>query len=303
MNNRMDRNILYVDSSESERNKFSEELESKENLSLKTAASVGDAISVLEQFEIKCIVTEADLPDGDVGDILDMASERNPAPIPILFTEKDFDDIPTDQMIGFSAYVSKKNKDSYEKIVHELDSLLESRSEIDYPVPEDEEERLKVLRKYDVDELIETGSFDRLSKIGAELFDTKWCFIGIVTEDRERFLSFEGSDTEELDRSCTICTFAINDDDVMVVEDRDKDPRFKYVDELENLGINWYAGAPIVNEEGYRIGAFCVADTEKRDFSQEERQLLQLLSDEAMDKIRLEKQASETIIDKLRDII
>jgi CheY-like chemotaxis protein len=299
----MDRNILYVDSSKSDQERFSEHLEGKENLSLKTANTVDEAISILEEFRIKCLVTEADLPDSDVGDILDIAADKNPAPIPILFTEKDFDDIPTDDMISFSAYVSKNNEDAYSKVVHELNSLLESRSEIDYPVPENEEKRLPVLEKYDIDELIASGSFDRLSKIGAELFDTQWCFIGLVDDERERFLSFEGSDTEELKRSCTICTFAINDDGVMVVEDRNKDPRFKYVDELEDLGIKWYAGAPIVTESGYKIGAFCVADTEKRNFSQEERKLLQLLSDEAMEKIRLEKKASETIIDKLRNIL
>lgn len=299
----MERNILYIDGSKSEREKFENCLSDKKDLSLKTAASVEEAINTLEDFEIKCIVTEASLPDSDVGDILDAAAERNPAPIPVLFTEKDFDDIPTDDMIGFSAYVSKNNENAYEKIIHELDSLFESRSEIDYPVPENEEKRLEVIEKYDVDELTESGSFDRLSRIGAELFDAKWCFIGIVTQDRERFLSFEGSDTEELERSCTICTFAINEDDVMVVEDRNKDPRFKYVDELEDLGISWYAGAPIVTEDGYKIGAFCVADTEQRRFSEEERELLKALADEAMDKIRLERKASESIIDKIRRLI
>jgi len=299
----MNRNILYVDSSESGQRKFAQHLDNKENLSLKTASSVDEAASVLEDFEVKCLVTEAEFPDSDVGDILDIAAVQNSAPIPILFTKKDFDDIPTDDIISFSAYVSKNNENAYSKVVHELDSLLESRSEIDYPVPENEEDRLKSIEKFDVDSLIESGSFDKLSKIGAELFDTKWCFLGIVTDEKERFLSFEGSDTKELERSCTICTFAINKDEVMVVEDRKKDPRFKYVDELEDLGIDWYAGAPVVTEEGYKIGSFCVADTQKREFSEQERRLLKLLAEESMDKIRLETEASKTILDKVRDIL
>lgn len=299
----MDRNILYVDEDESSRKKFSNELERNENLSPKTAGSVEEAISIIEDTEIRCLVTEAELPDGDIKDILDLASEQDSAPVPILFTKKDFDDIPTEDMISFSAYVSKNNEKAYLKVVEELDSLLESRSEIDYPVPENEEERLKVIENYDIDALLESGSFDRLTRIAAEVFDAKWCFLGIVTAESERFLSFHGSDTEELDRSCTICTFAINEDDVMVVEDRDKDPRFKYVDELDDLGIDWYAGAPVVTDEGYRIGAFCVADTEKREFSERERTLLRLFADEAMDKITLEKEDSETILDRLRNML
>jgi len=46
-----------------------------------------------------------------------------------------------------------------------------------------------------------------------------------------------------------------------------------------------------------------VADTQKREFSEQERRLLKLLAEESMDKIRLETEASKTILDKVRDIL
>ena len=101
-------------------------------------------------------------------------------------------------------------------------------------------------------------------------------------------MSFIGSDTERLNRECTICTFTINQDGVMEVEDTSKDPRFKYVDELHDLGIKWYAGTPLVTEDGYKIGSFCVADSEKREFTDKEREILQLFADEAVEKIEKE---------------
>lgn len=299
----MERNILYVDEDASEREKLSEVFGQDPELIFHTAGSIDEAFSLMNENSFRCLITEASFSDEDLGELLEEAASQDYEMIPILFTSKDFDAIPTEQMISFSAYVSKSNEDAHENIVEEVSSLLESQSEINYPVPENEEQRLEYLERFDVEEMAESGEFDRLARIGAEFFDTNWCFVGLVMEDRERFLSFQGSETEELSRDCAICTFAINQDDVMVVDDRSKDPRFKYVDELDDLGINWYAGAPMVTEEGYHVGSFCVADSEQKEFSEHEREMLKVFADEAMQKVELSNKDSRSLIEKLREII
>lgn len=299
----MQKKILYLDDDQSSLEQIESIVNETEDMALETANSIEEALEILDETDFRFLVTECDFDSGNVEEVLKKVSRQDEKPVPILFTGKDFDQISTEKMIKFSAYVSKNTESPYEDLIDELESLTEDRSDLDYPVPENEEERLKFIEKYDLKSMMINDDFDRLAEIGTEIFDTNWCFVGIITEDTEIFLSFQRSETKELDRECSICTFAINDDDVTVVEDREKDPRFKYVDELEDLGIKWYAGAPIINEEGYRIGAFCVADTETRDFSEKDRRLLKLLADEAMEKLELKHQASETIIDKLRGLL
>jgi GAF domain-containing protein len=57
-------------------------------------------------------------------------------------------------------------------------------------------------------------------------------------------------------------------EEMMVVEDMTKDPRFKdnpFV--TGDLHVRFYAGAPLVPPDGIHNGALCVIDTEPKSFS------------------------------------
>jgi len=56
-------------------------------------------------------------------------------------------------------------------------------------------------------------------------------------------------------------------------------------------GICFYAGEPLVTEEGYPIGALCLRDDEPRSFSERERRMLSLLADEVADRLRLRRRS------------
>lgn len=166
-------------------------------------------------------------------------------------------------------------------------SAVERRSHVSYPLPDDEEGRLTEVEV--VESLDLRGAFDRISEIGRYCFDTDMCFVGVVNDRRERFLSCHGGSVEELPREQSVCAYQILDGGVTVVSDVLEDPRFENREQLRELGMRFYAGAPL-DIGGVRVGSFCIMDAEPRDLDDDESRLLRSFGEEVAEKISLLKE-------------
>lgn len=178
-----------------------------------------------------------------------------------------------------------KNNGWVEVLSEVVGSAVEGRSHTSYPVPEDEDRRLREVKK--VGELDIHGDFDRITEIGRYCFDADMCFVGMVDNSRELFLSCRGASLDELPREQSVCTYQILDEGVTVVRDILDDPRFESRERLRELGMRFYAGAPITTDSGVRIGSFCIMDSEPRDIEDEDRRMLTKFGEEVAEKIRL----------------
>ncbi|HWK44056.1 MAG TPA: GAF domain-containing protein [Stellaceae bacterium] len=119
-------------------------------------------------------------------------------------------------------------------------------------------------------------AFDRLTRLAARLFNTPIALISLVDTDRQWFKSCVGLDVTEIDRSTSFCAHAILKDDVTVVLDATEDPHYAHDSLVTGApGIRFYAGAPLVTADGYRLGSLCVIDTAPRTaFSSEQQAML-----------------------------
>jgi GAF domain-containing protein len=107
--------------------------------------------------------------------------------------------------------------------------------------------------------------------------------------------------------SCDIafCSVAIQQPDVMVVPDTLKDERFRdnpFVTSEPN--IRFYAGAPLINEDGYALGTLCVIDKTPRDISGEQKEALQALSRLVLAQLELRrnlKLLKEALTERTKD--
>ena len=67
-------------------------------------------------------------------------------------------------------------------------------------------------------------------------------------------------------RDQAFCTYAIIEPEPLIVLDATLDDRFKDNPLVTGeLGIRFYAGAPLVSPDNFRLGTFCIIDTKPRD--------------------------------------
>ncbi|KEF43407.1 MAG: histidine kinase [Cyanobium sp. CACIAM 14] len=162
----------------------------------------------------------------------------------------------------------------------------------DFPVPTDEEQRLRDLERYGVVGADSDEHFERILELAGAIFHTPIVAISLVEADRQWFLAQRGLDVRETPREMSFCTHAIVHDEVMVVPDAHADERFRGNPLVAaDPHIRFYAGAPLQSPEGHNLGTLCVIDREPRDFTPEQRQLLHRLAQLVMRELELRRLA------------
>src|SRR3989344_9204756 len=147
------------------------------------------------------------------------------------------------------------------------------------PIPENEKERLLSLHKLGLLDTKPEERFDRITRTATETFNVPISTLTIVDEKREWFKSVCGLDQKEGDRAISFCGHAFLANEVFVIPDTAKDKRFS--DNPMVIGkpyIRFYAGVPIMNADGQRVGVFCIKDTKPRSFSKDDEGVLQGLA-------------------------
>lgn len=239
---------------------------------------------------VDVLLTEQRLPDGTGLELVRHVRDASPDTACILFSDVPLEEIDTEAFGGLVAeYLSKDEQDAQAELLDLVEHSLAFRSQTAYPVPEEEDARLAVLDQYTAITDEAGASLDRLSVLATELFGLGAASVGLVDAHEERFLACQGVSVDSLDREESVCTYAILDDEVTVIEDVAEDPRFAENEGLTAAGIRFYASAPLLSPDGYPIGTFCVFDDAPRSFSQRDRELLTLLAEETMEQLELRR--------------
>lgn len=147
------------------------------------------------------------------------------------------------------------------------------------PMPAPDHERVDALQKYAILDTEPEQAFDDLTLLASFVCKTPIALISLVDEDRQWFKSKVGLSAAETPRDIAFCSVAIQQSDVMVVPDTLQDERFcNNPLVVSEPRIRFYAGAPLINEEGYALGTLCVIDQTPREFGLDQREALQALS-------------------------
>lgn len=161
---------------------------------------------------------------------------------------------------------------------------------MDFPLPPTEDTRLEALYGYEILDTEPEQAFDDLVHITQSLCQTPIAVMSLVDADRQWFKSRIGITEHETERACSFCTHTILTDQVMVIPDATQDPRFK--DSRLVTGrphIRFYAGAPLITEDGLGLGAICAIDTKPRQITGDQILCLEALARQIVSQLDLRK--------------
>lgn len=158
---------------------------------------------------------------------------------------------------------------------------------------------------------------EEIVALASEICDAPVSLVSIIEGDRQWFKSGVGWDETETPRDVSFCGYAILEPDrPLIVTDATTDERFADNPLVTGPpGIHFYAGIPLVTEDGHALGSLCVIDHVPRELGDSQRRNLERLASIASIHLRAERERralerlaeaelrSATVIDSSLDAI
>ncbi len=128
-----------------------------------------------------------------------------------------------------------------------------------------EAERLASLHAHAILDTAREARFDRIVYTTAQILRAPMAMISFVAADRQWLKASVGIGRRQIHLSYGFCPFAILEDEILVVEDAQADPRFLAMPVVTGAPfIRFYVGVPLRSEDGLPIGTLCAVDTKPR---------------------------------------
>ncbi len=156
--------------------------------------------------------------------------------------------------------------------------------------PNDEAERLAELKKYNLLDTLSENDFDNITTLVATICDVPVSLITLLDSDRNFFKSHFGLDFNQSPRNISFCAHAIlQNEEIFIVEDATKDERFMDNPLVNEAKAIFYAGVPLMNSAGFKLGTLCVFDHKPRILSEVQITALKSLAKQVVILFELRK--------------
>ena len=162
------------------------------------------------------------------------------------------------------------------------------------PLPCNEAERLCALYECRILDTAPEEVYDDITRLAAQVCGAPIAAVSLIDAERQWFKSIQGLSGGETPRELAFCAHTILQANLLVVPDAQADPRF--ADNPQVTGpphIRFYAGVPLITEEGQALGSLCVIDRVPRTLTPDQATTLRLLARQVCSHLRAARRAAE----------
>lgn len=156
-----------------------------------------------------------------------------------------------------------------------------------------DEKRLNALDSYNVLGTLPEKEFDAIARLASYICQAPIAQINFIDDKRHWFKSSIGMDVAGTDMPIeeTFCKYTIVQNDIFEVSDTTESEPYKSADPVtSDFHMRFYAGAPLIDPDGYHIGTLCVVDKTPKRLTEEQKDALRTLASEVMSQLILRKQ-------------
>ena len=148
-----------------------------------------------------------------------------------------------------------------------------------FPVPANEDKRLEALKRYGLLDTAAEQSFDDFAHLASYICGTPIASVTLLDANRQWFKARVGLQSTETPREHAFCSHTILSNELMIVTDATTDCRFAHNPLVtSDPNIRFYAGAPLIDSQGFGLGSLCVIDRTPRQLTNEQEQALTILA-------------------------
>ncbi|RIV83878.1 PAS domain-containing protein [Aurantiacibacter zhengii] len=179
-----------------------------------------------------------------------------------------------------------------------LEDPLAPPSVMPRPVSEfdDETRRLGVIDSFNAAALEDDPELQAIVEFAAKLCDAPVSLVTLLGERKQHFLAREGLDQPDTPREVAFCNYTLGSGELLEITDAPADARFsKNPLVTDEPGVRFYAGQPLVSEEGASLGTLCVIDTKPHEqpLSDFQKQGLAVLAQAAVRRLEARRSAMQ----------
>ena len=187
------------------------------------------------------------------------------------------------QQLLFMKYMMEEQSLSSIEAVTALSAMdREQLRALQVPIPEGEDQRMRMLRQTRILDTAPEETFDRFTSLAKRFFNVPISLVTLVDSSRVWFKSNLGlEDAAQAHRDIAFCSYTVleSSPDVFILRDTLEDARFQNNPLVTGAPfLRFYAGAAI-KVQGMKLGSLCIMDTKPHpDFSDKDATMLKDLA-------------------------
>ena len=157
-----------------------------------------------------------------------------------------------------------------------------------------EQARIDALHRLDILDTLPEQEYDDLVKLATAVCGTPVGLVSLVDRDRQWFKAKVGVGVDQTPIEQSFCRHAIDQADrsqVFEVTDASVDPRFADNPLVTGqMHLRFYAGVPLVMDDGQAMGSLCVIDSQPRQLTAEQQSALRTIARGVVSRLELRRQ-------------